>query len=166
MPVLPDKHYVATLVDIQSTESNNGNFGLHVEFKTADGIVSRDLWITTAALEKTREALETLGATNEQMGDWEWLRNPQSLINGKQVDIKTVTKESQDGTSSWVEVQWINPLRRKASEDKARGAARLLWNTPNSEPQKPGPRRLPGRDAMPPEPDWGQEIPDEPQPGF
>ena len=150
MSVLPDKHYAATLVQIQSTESANGNFALHVEFKTADGIVSRDLWITPAALEKTREAMETLGATNEQMGDWEWLQNPQSLISGKQVDIKTVTKESQDGTSSWVEVQWINPLRRKASKEKAKAAAALLWDTPEPETQRAGPRRLPGREGPAP----------------
>jgi hypothetical protein len=168
MPVLPDKHYAATLVEIQSTESANGNFGLHVTFKTDDGNVSRDLWVTQAALDKTRDALAALGATNGQMGDWEWLQNPQSLINGKQVDVKTVTKESQDGTSSWVEVQWINPLRRKASTEKARAAAALLFYTPQRESGSAygigGP--MPGRTNEPPEPVWGREIADEPPPKF
>ena len=135
MPVLPDQHYTATLIDIASGESPNGNFYLRVTFQTDDGNVSRDLYVTRDALDKTKDALDALGAMEHEMADWEWLQNPRSLISGKQVDISTVMKSNQDGTVSWVEVQWINALgsRRKivkASAERAQAAAALLAGKP------------------------------------
>jgi hypothetical protein len=165
MAVLPDKHYAATLAAVESGESTAKNFFLRVTCTTADGNVSRDLYVTPEALDKTRDALEALGALEHELADWEWLQNPQSLISGKEVDITTVTKHNQDGTKSWVEILWINSPKRKivkASAALAQAAA-ALFGGPQPGPQfgvKSDSGRIggpmPGREAEPP---WAPEPP-------
>jgi hypothetical protein len=63
-------------------------------------------------------------------------------------------------------VKYINSVRREAQPAAVRSAAALLSGRPETAPQRTGPQRLPGRDDMPPEPNWGQELPNEPEPGF
>jgi hypothetical protein len=130
MPVQPDQKYPATLVDISSTESKEGTFGLFVTFQTDDGNVSRTLWVTSAALAKTREALEILGATDAELADWEWLQDPKSLCGRSQCQITTEAKVNKDTGLSHVEVLWINSLRRKGSAAKAQAAALMMQRTP------------------------------------
>lgn len=130
MPVQPDQKYPATLVDISSTESNEGNFGLFVTFKTDDGNVSRTLWVTSAALTKTREALEILGATDAELANWEWMQDPKSLCGRVGVQITTEQKTNKNTGVSHVEVQWINSLRKKATATKAQAAALMMRREP------------------------------------
>ena len=133
MPVQPDQKYVAKLIDIQATQSPKGNFGLVVDFETTnDGPISRTLWVTSDALVKTREMLVTLGATDAELANWEWLQAPKSLCGRVEVEVIPEETVGTDGVRR-IEVKWINSLRRRVvtpTNAKAQAAALMMRREP------------------------------------
>ncbi len=162
MPLEVGNKYKAAVTAAYATEKEDGTFGIALSFHADEGDIEHTLWIEPGEfLQYRRKDLKMLGASDDDLVSWEWLQNPVSLIGAK-CGIVISDYVGKDGKAH-LKVKYINSLRRESQRESAQAAAALL-SAPST--TKPGPRRLPGRDNMPPEPLWGTELPNEPEPGF
>lgn len=165
MPLEVGNKYRAAVTVAYATEKEDGTFGIAVSFHADEGDIEHTLWIEPGEFLKYRKAdLKTLGATDDQMADWDWLRAPASLV-GARCQIVMSEYVGKDGKSH-LKVKYINSLRREAQRESAVAAARLLGGRSGQESAYPIGGPMPERTEEPPVPLWGQEILDESQPGF
>lgn len=87
-----------------------------VNFRTEDGNISTNLFLTPAAQKYTAEKLQTLGASAAQLREREFYENPGAVLIGAHVQIVTEIKSTESG-KPFTEVKYINPLRVKPSTD-------------------------------------------------
>lgn len=166
MPLEVGNKYRAVVTAAYATEKEDGTFGIAVSFHAEEGDIEHTLWIEPGEFLKYRKAdLKTLGATDDDLVSWEWLQAPTSLIGAKCGIVIGEYLNKKTGKIC-LTVKYINSIRREAQREALLAAARLLGGAPGKGSAYPIGGPMPGRTEEPSAPLWGQEIPDEPQPGF
>lgn len=124
MPLEVGKKYRAEVTAAVATEKQDGTFGIALSYHTDEGDIDGTLWIEQKYLAYRKKDLMTLGATEENLADWEWLQEPTSLV-GAVCQIVIDSYFGKDGAEHLI-VKYINRLRKEASADAAQKAAGLF----------------------------------------
>jgi hypothetical protein len=163
MPLEVGSRYKAVVTSAEATEKEDGTFGIAVSFHTDEGDIEHTLWIELGEfLQYRRKDLKTLGATDENLVDWEWLQAPGSLVGAK-CSIVIGDYFGRDGKAH-LKVKYINSIRRESKKSSAQSAALMLCGTPEPEPQSFGARSANGASESPPLWQGERAIEDEPPP--
>lgn len=165
MPLEVGNRYKAAVTFAESTEKEDGTFGIAVSFHTDEGDIEHTLWIEPGTfLEYRRKDLKTLGATDENLVDWEWLQAPGSLIGAKCQIVMGEYLDKKTGKMR-LTVKYINSIRRESKKSSAQSAALIFCGAPEPESQQFGARPV-GRGGEP-APLWqGEKAIDDEPPAF
>lgn len=130
MPCKANERYEATVTGAETTENERtGNAAITITFSTSDGEISRDFFLTQAAAPHTGKVLKTLGASDAQLGTDEFYADPLAVLRDAKCSITTIQKSGKDGRV-YVEVEWVNSSKPKASTQAISRAAALFRREP------------------------------------
>ena len=121
-----DQDYAVTIESAACVESQAGNSGFELHLSGPEGSIKHTIYITANNLEMSMRQLKACGLDEKQMGSAQLWDDPNSLLAGVIVSIRTKEEVDRQGRA-WTKVAWINSASKAASSDaKAKARALLM----------------------------------------
>lgn len=153
MPLQADQRYDAVVYGARGTEGKSGNFGIKITFEcmvngAPAGRADKTVWATQANHEQATKELRAMGVTAEDLARREFWRDPGMVLRGRECSV--VTEARSYNGREYIEVKWINPRAKPASESAIERAMAVFassggasFDSPSGFDDDPGPEDPP-----------------------